>query len=73
MRAVIDRFEGDFAICEKEDRSMLNVKRSKLPVNIKEGDVLIIDGDTIKIDSAETAKKRGITDKLVENLWNEDD
>lgn len=73
MRVVIDRFEGDFAVCEKEDRTMLNVKRSKLPANIKESDVLIIDGDTIKIDPAETAKKRGVTDKLVENLWNDND
>ncbi|MCX6003338.1 MAG: DUF3006 domain-containing protein [Chloroflexi bacterium] len=73
MRVVIDRFEGDFAVCEKEDRTMLNVKRSKLPANIKESDVLIIDGDTITIDPAETAKKRGVTDKLVENLWNDND
>ena len=69
MRVVIDRFEGDFAVCETEDRTMLNVKRSKLPTNAKEGDVLIIDGDTIKVDSAETAKRKKAAQKLMGNVW----
>jgi len=73
MRAVIDRFEGDFAVCEKEDRTMLNVKRSKLPANAKEGDVLIIEGDTIKIDAAETAKRKKAVEKMMENIWQDND
>lgn len=73
MRAVIDRFEGDFAVCEKEDRTMLNVKRNKLPANAKEGDVLIIEGDTTRIDSTETTKRKKATQKLMENVWQDKD
>lgn len=68
MRVIIDRFEGDFAVCEKEDRTMLNIKRNKLPANAKEGDVLIIEGDSIKIDATETEKKKKFADKLAEKL-----
>jgi len=73
MKVVIDRFEGDFAVCEKEDRTMLNVKRSKLPSNVKEGDALIIDGDAIKIDPAETAKRKKVAEKLIANVWQDND
>ena len=73
MRAVIDRFEGNFAVCETEDRTMLNIRRSKLPANVKEGDVLISDGDTIKIDPAETAKRKKIAEKLIEDVWQDND
>ncbi len=71
MRVVIDRFEGEFAVCEKEDRTILNVKRNKLPAEAKESDVLLIDGDTINIDTAETAKRKKLVEKLVENIWHD--
>jgi hypothetical protein len=38
---VIDRFEGNYAVCEnRETKEMVNVVVSKLPEDIKEGDVL---------------------------------
>ena len=73
MRVIIDRFEGDFAVCEKEDRTMLNVKREKLPPDAKEGDALIIDGDIISIDIAETAKRKNIVRKLFADLFQNKD
>jgi hypothetical protein len=69
MRVIIDRFEGDFAVCEKEDRIMLNVKRDKLPADVKEGDVLIIEGNMISIDAAETTRRKNIVNKLFSNLF----
>ena len=66
---VIDRFEGDFAVCEKEDRTMFNIKRNKLPNNAKEGDVLIIEGDIIKIGTAETVKRKKLIEELVDEIW----
>ena len=73
MRVVIDRFEGDFAVCEQEDRNMLNIQRSKLPANAKASDVLIIDGDMITIDAAETAQRKKIIEKLMDSLWHDSD
>jgi arginine deiminase len=73
MRVIIDRFEGNFAVCEKEDRKMLNIKRNKLPADVKEGDVLIIEGDIISIDVAETTKRKNAVNKLFSSLFQKKD
>jgi Protein of unknown function (DUF3006) len=73
MKVVIDRFEGDFVVCEKEDRTMLNINKRDVPVDSKEGDVLDIDGDIIKIDSAETRKRKKSVQELSDNLWQDND
>lgn len=71
MNVVIDRFEGDFAVCEKGDRTMVNIKRSLLPSLAKEGDVLLIRGNIVIIDQAETAKRRAEANRLMKDLWQE--
>ena len=58
MKLLIDRIEGDFAVCQKEDRTVLNINRRDLPVDAKEGDLLSINGDSIMIDIAATAKRK---------------
>ena len=40
MKYIIDRFEGDFAVCET-DNGMVNIEKNRLPENVKSGDVLI--------------------------------
>jgi hypothetical protein len=69
MKVTIDRFEGEFAICEKPDRTMINVEKSKLPVNAKEGDILIIEGESIRIDIGGTAARKKSIEKLMNDLW----
>ena len=54
MKLTIDRFEGDFVICEKEDQTALYLNRRELLVDAKEGDVLVIGDDNIKLETAET-------------------
>lgn len=69
MNVIIDRFEGKFAVCEKEDRTMIDIKKSKIPSIAKEGDVLSIDNDVIIIDIEKTEKKRREIENLTEDLW----
>ena len=69
MRVIIDRFEGLYAVCEKEDRTMMDIKRINLPSGVKEGDVLGIDYGIITIDKGETKKRRREIEKLTEDLW----
>ena len=69
MKVVIDRFEGAFAVCEKEDITMIDIKRDHLPKAAKEGDVLDICGETIVIDIEETKKRREKIEELTKNLW----
>lgn len=69
LRVTIDRFEGDYAVCEKENRDMIDIEIKKLPANVKEGDVLIIDGEYIIIDTFETKKRRKEIQSLMDDLW----
>lgn len=69
MKVIIDRFEGDFAVCEREDRSMIDIEISKIPSKAKEGDVLDISDDIITIDLEETERRKRKIEELTKDLW----
>ena len=69
MKVTIDRFEGNLAVCEKTDRTMINISRDKIPAEAKEGDILIIEGDNTQIDINGTAKRKKVIDDLMNDLW----
>lgn len=69
MKVVIDRFEGDYAVCEKENREMIDIKRDSIPKEAKENDVLDIEGDRITIDVLETEKRKKEIEELTKDLW----
>jgi len=48
MIYIIDRFEGDIAVCENEDRECVDIHRKHLPENSREGSAIDID-DTATI------------------------
>ena len=58
MSYIIDRFEGDNTVCEKEDRTTLLVPRSELPPQSMEGDVLVYEDGVYRIDSDATQERR---------------
>ncbi len=58
MKVIIDRFEGKYAVCEKEDLSTIDILKDKLPCNAKQGDVLLIDDKFEKIVIDELATKK---------------
>ena len=66
MKLIIDRFEGEFAVCEMENRNMVNISKNILPEDVIEGDVLNIE---IKIDVEETLKRRSEISKLTKGIW----
>ena len=69
MKVSIDRFEGEIAVCEQENGEILNIEKSRLPENAKEGDVLDIDDDVITIDHDETEQRKAEIKKLVDDLF----
>ena len=69
MKVIIDRFEGEYAVCEKDDRTMINIKKNELPADVEEGDVLFINRDTITIDAAETLKRKRESRQLLDGLF----
>ena len=69
MKIVVDRFEGKYAVCEKEDGTIINIEKAKLSKEVKEGDVLNIEGKSISIDSAETLKRKNDIEELMKDIW----
>lgn len=74
MKVIVDRFEGNYAVCENisdDDliSEMLNIERSKLPSTVKEGDILAITSDSIIIDTKETEKRKKEIELLTKDLW----
>lgn len=53
MKFIIDRFEGEFAIVELENKKMIDMPIILLPPDAKEGDII-----NISIDQIETENKR---------------
>ena len=69
MQGTIDRFEEEFAVVELESGKMKNIKRSLIPKDAKEGDVLNIEGDVITIDYEETEKRRKEIEEMTKDLF----
>lgn len=69
MMLVIDRFEGSFAVCEKEDRTMVNIPKEQIIGDPREGDVIVTSGNQYHIDRAETEKRREEIENLIKNMW----
>lgn len=64
MKITIDRFEGDYAIVELEDMTIVDMPRQLMPKGAKEGDIL-----SIEIDANETKARKERIAKLMDNLW----
>lgn len=69
MKLIIDRFEGKFAVCEKEDKSMVDVEKDKIPKEAKAGDVLVYKDGTYLINKEGTEERKERIEKLMEDMW----
>lgn len=69
MKVIIDRFEGSYAVCEKEDGNMINIERNKILEEAEQGDVLLIKKDEIIIDHEGTKSRKKEIEALTKNLW----
>jgi len=69
-KLIIDRFEGEYAICEQEDKSIVNILNVALPEGVTEGDCIIINElGIIKLDNVETEKRKTKIVKLIGDLF----
>ena len=67
---VIDRFESDIAVCENiEGDKVIQIKREKLPINVKEGNVLKYDNNKYVIDFNSTKLLNKNIKEITKNLW----
>ncbi len=55
----VDRMEGNYVICEDDEKKLFAIDVSELPKHVKEGDVIRIkDSGDISVDEEETARRR---------------
>ncbi len=70
MKIIIDRFEGDYAVCEvQEEKRMINKLRTELPEGVKEGDVLVLSESGFSIDVDETKQREKRIKGMMDSLW----
>ena len=69
---VVDRFEEDFAVCEdRSSKKIKNIEISKLPEQVKEGDILRFKNNKYEIDEEKRKEiEKRINDKM-KNLFND--
>lgn len=64
LRIIIDRFEGEFAVVELEDKSFIDMPIELVPEGAKEGDIV-----EIQINHEETKILKEEKDKKWLGLW----
>lgn len=69
MKGTIDRFEGNYAVVELENRNVINVPKELLPIEACEGDVIYEENGVYYIDQEETERIKEDLHKLMDSLW----
>lgn len=65
MRYVVDRIKNGIAVCEDDEKNMIDIPKYKLPSGVKEGDIIIEHKGFLKIDNNGTlAERERIKDKI---------
>ncbi len=69
---IVDRIVGDIAVLEKEDRSHIEVLLENIGFEIKEGSVLLFDGEKYTAYINEENERRSRIFAMQERLKNRD-
>ena len=65
---IVDRFEGEFAVLEKEYAGMVDILKSDLPP-AHEGDVIIFENGVYKVSNEETQKRKELIAEKMRKLF----
>ena len=68
MRLMVIRIEGNMAVCEKTDKSIVDIELTKLPGDVKEGDVLIEKDGNYELDLTQAEKRKKRVQALLDDL-----
>ncbi|MGN0521886.1 MAG: DUF3006 domain-containing protein [Eubacterium sp.] len=64
MKLIIDRFEGNYAVCEISAGKTVQIPTQALPKEASEGDVI-----SITVDKSETDKRKEKINGLMNSLF----
>ena len=66
----IDRFDGNYAICQADDLKLYAIKKSSLPKAAKPGDILnMLPNGILTLDIEETFRRKKRIKKLQNKLF----
>ena len=65
---IVDRFEGDFAVLEKETGGTIDVPKKDI-LDAKEGDVLILENGIYKVSLEETKRRKELIAEKMRKLF----
>lgn len=70
-KLIIDRFEGSYAVCEAENKTMIDIEISRLPRGMKEGNIITIDQNGIiyRGNQEEMKLRKERISKMMEGLF----
>lgn len=69
QKAIVDRFEGEFVVLERDDGKYVRIARANAPAMLGEGMVVWYEDDRVlSIDEAETARQEYDLQKRFERL-----
>ncbi len=66
---IVDRIEGAYVVCEKEDKVFVDIEKALFPADIKAGDVVYEENGRYLIDIEQTKKRSEAIRKLMDSLW----
>lgn len=66
---IIDRFEGDYAVCECETGEFLNIRRNLIAEDAREGDIIVWIEASYLVDSEKTAARKQSIRKKANRLF----
>lgn len=66
---IIDRIESQFVVCEDELGNIINLKKSIINGDLKEGSVIIEIDNKYNIDEEETKKRKEELARLMDGMW----
>ena len=67
-RYIIDRFEGETAVCETQDEETIAINRADLPDNVREGMVIRRENGVYFADEQETKSRQERTRHLLKRV-----
>ncbi len=68
---IIDRFEENFAVCEKiSTHKTENINKSHLPQNLKEGDIITLKSGKFFFNEEKTNERKNHINQKFNSLWN---
>ena len=71
MRIIVDRIEGDIAVCELESGEMRDIALTDLPVGVHDGSILLFENNTYTLDKETEAQRREKLFALQNSIFDE--